>query len=68
MTKRRLNQVNFVDLVDELKERRKTRWCPDPHRRGRIIPSKKLYKRKPRMPSGVSHFTGSPILFCHAHF
>jgi hypothetical protein len=36
-----------VDFTN-LNERQPTRWRPDPHRRGRIIASKKLYKRKPR--------------------
>ena len=39
---------------------RKVRWCPDPHRRGRIFASKKVYDRKARAPkgSGPSDFPG----------
>jgi hypothetical protein len=43
---KRLKKVDF----DKLNQRIPTRWCPDPHRRGRVIPSKKLYSRKPRTP------------------
>lgn len=64
MTKKRLNAAKFEELVSQLQEKPPTRRILDPHRRGRIIQSKKLYKRKPRMPSGVFHFwTGSN---CHA--
>jgi hypothetical protein len=41
---------------EALKSRRPIRWCPDPHQRGRAVPSKKLYQRKPRTPSGVYCF------------
>jgi hypothetical protein len=35
-------------------ERVPVHWRPDPHKRGRIIASKKLYSRKPRTnPSGA---------------
>lgn len=56
MTKKRLNSVQLEELLSRLKERPPTRRIHDPHRRGRIIPSKKLYRRKPRTPSGAFHF------------
>jgi hypothetical protein len=39
-------------------------WRPDPHKRARVIPSKKLYKRKARTPSGSFHF--EPRCLCCA--
>lgn len=42
-------KIKKVDFT-ELEKRPKTRWRPDPHRRGSVIPSKKLYRRKPRTP------------------
>jgi hypothetical protein len=54
--KRKPNFTSFEELTQRLKERPPARWCQDPHRRGRSIPSKKLYKRKPRTPSGAFHF------------
>jgi hypothetical protein len=51
MAKLKLTDAELAEL-----DKRRTRWCPDPHRRGRIIPSKKLYRRKPRTPRGVFDF------------
>jgi hypothetical protein len=42
----RKRKVNWAALF----ERVPNHWRPDPHRRGRAIPSKKVYQRKPRTP------------------
>lgn len=36
-----------------------TRYVPDPHRRHRIVESKKIYTRKARPKVGPSDFSGS---------
>jgi hypothetical protein len=43
---------------------RKPRYVPDPHRRGRVIPSKTIYSRKARTSreAGPSGFSGLPTL------
>lgn len=43
---------------------RKPRYVPDPHRRGRVIPSKTIYNRKARTSreAGPSGFSGATIL------
>jgi hypothetical protein len=51
MAKLKLTDAELAEL-----NKRRTRWRPDPHRRGRIIQSKKLYRRKPRTPRGVFVF------------
>jgi len=43
---------------DALSARIAVTWRPDPHRRGGALRNKKLYQRKPRTPSGASHFWG----------
>lgn len=42
---------------------RKPRFIPDPHRRGRVIPSKTIYNRKARSSreAGPSAFSGRSL-------